>query len=89
MAVAKLIGVRGKLLAICDIKVTENSEEVEDTSFCLGHVPAYRTEIGCLKNSDLENLDPRPEKLRPCGCLENSDLKNSDPRVSRKLRPKK
>ena len=30
---------------------------------------------GCLENSDLENLDPRPEKLRPSGCLENSDRK--------------
>ena len=51
--------------------------------------------VGCLENSDLENSDPRPEKLRPSGvsktqtlgCLENSDPKNSDPRVSRKLRP--
>ena len=44
---------------------------------------------GCLENSDLENSDPRPEKLRPSGvsktqtqklrpsgCLENSDPKN-------------
>ena len=34
---------------------------------------------GCLKNSDLENLDPRPKKLRPSGWLENSEPKNSDP----------
>ena len=32
--------------------------------------------MGCLENSDLENLDPRPKKLRPSGCLENSDQKN-------------
>ena len=38
-----------------------------------------KPEQGCLENSDLENLDPRPEKLRPSGCLEISDPKNSDP----------
>jgi len=48
-----------------------------------------REKTGCLKNSALQNLDPRPEKLRPSGvsktqtrksqilgCLENSDPKN-------------
>ena len=57
---------------------------------------------GCDENSDLENSDFRPEKLRPSGCLENSDPKNSDslgvsnsdPKtqtlwVSRKLRSEK
>jgi len=26
-----------------------------------------REKTGCLENSALENLDPRPEKLRPLG----------------------
>ena len=47
--------------------------------------------IGCLENSDRENSDPRPEKLRPSGVskTQTPDPKNSDPRVSRKLRPRK
>ena len=32
-----------------------------------------------LANRCLENLDPRPAKLRPSWCLKNSDLKNSNP----------
>ena len=62
-----------------------------------GECELAQSNLGCLENSDLENSDPRPEKLRPSGvsktqtlrCLENSDPKNSDPRVSRKLRPEK
>ena len=29
---------------------------------------------GCLENSDLENSDPRPEKLRPLGVPKNKTL---------------
>ena len=39
----------------------------------------FNITLGCLENSDLENSDPRPEKLRPSGV--------SKTQTPKKLRP--
>ena len=55
----------GKTLRVLKLAVIRNPNALGGFSF--HRSSEFVFPYGCLENSDLENPDPRPEKLRPLG----------------------